>query len=176
MDELSWAGGIFDGEGSISVGHRLCKWKDRNYLSMQPKLEMQNTNKDIVVSFANILSLKIGEWQPKSPNRKKIYYARVGDTQGCLNVAKKLEPYIIGKKEQIKKFIEFCESRINTISQNRKNFRASSYTENELQLSEEISKLSLRPRHNPRDCAFYKALQEHNFNMRLPVYKVATYG
>lgn len=168
VNMMNWAAGIFDGEGSVSIGHACRTWKDRKYLSLCPVFQMQNTNKLIVDTFAKELNMEVKIWKPKIPNRKLAWFVRAQSLNECIRVAEMVEPYLIGKREQMQKFIKFCKMRLNTINSSDRNLRKASYTEEELKLSEEINRYNCRQRRNLDSIPFYQELKKRNFESRLP--------
>lgn len=113
LKELSWLGGIVDGEGCVGIRHNTMQHQ------FSPRFNVTNTNMKIINETVSIIR-KIGVnpyIREKKPSgyglNTKIpcYQVCVDTLSGARLVLEALEPFIIGKGNQVKYLLEFCISR-----------------------------------------------------------------
>lgn len=99
--KLGYLAGIIDGEGSI-------------FLTKQnvPTIEVGNTDFRLIQWLTKEIG---GDFKVKSetrPNHKTAYVWYIRLTMDILNILKSTMPYLIIKKENAQKLLNFCEQRL----------------------------------------------------------------
>ena len=121
LQELAWAAGLFDGEGT--VGLRLNGVKQGQYRRIGLRVGM--TDKDTVERFADVLGLVVTgpRLSSKYPNAKAIWEVRVDNFAGVQAVMcflwLWLSPF---RREQFKKAILWWLSHTHRANNRARNF------------------------------------------------------
>jgi hypothetical protein len=106
---------------------------------MRPSFSSNGQLVDYLVDQERIRSDRVADKTPstqiKEDNRSGCNYLSI-EGKGCLPLAREIEDHLKAKKDQCKKLIQWCESRLERENQNRK------YTEKELSIHEEIQNLN----------------------------------
>lgn len=106
IDELSWLGGIWDGEGSIGI------YKRRNYFV--PSVSVSNTNEVLINKVKNILDFYNIEYYVEYSDRGKRTNARPAwaiKMESKPRVSKFLsliKPYLVAKQGQADLVLSWC--------------------------------------------------------------------
>ena len=114
MIDLSWLGGLLDGEGSFNL-----HWKrecGRTGKKIHLQVRMGNTNPEIVSEYIRLLKkFDIGFYQytqqPKKHHKVAIVIC-VNRMKSVLNLCKLVYPYLRGKRAHCYFVINYIESRI----------------------------------------------------------------
>lgn len=115
LHELSWLGGLIDGEGCITI----VQLKQKNF-KLSPHFTITNTNLVIVETARRILAenwvfANIQKAEDNRTDRKPKLTVYVRE-QARMHVAMTvLEPYLIGKLEQCQLMKEFVALRMNRV-------------------------------------------------------------
>jgi len=129
-EEKAYIAGFIDGEGCITF----IKHMKRDDISWEPKLEITNTDKNVLEWIAEKIPESSLYYQEEDRNEiwKTRHYLRINKRKDLLSILKNVEPYLIVKSEQAKLMIEFLE--------NRKPHK--SYTEREIEIAENVRTLN----------------------------------
>jgi hypothetical protein len=120
LTDISWVGGILDGEGSFILS-RVTR-KDSGGLHLLPQISIGNTNYWLIDEVARILTaLGIphhvhGPFQPRCKRyEKRNKPAKMLQIQGIKRVARALTvllPYVRAKREAAEALLQYCEYRL----------------------------------------------------------------
>ena len=104
-EEIGYIAGFMDGEGSICfcLGRR-----------MNPTIQFPNTNKEVIEWLLKKLTvggLSITVREKKNPNWKTLYQIHIGGIKNVYDILKKIEPYLIIKKDKAQEAIKELELR-----------------------------------------------------------------
>lgn len=132
--ELSWLGGIIDGEGCISFKKNTGKcWKNRNERPLYPIVSVSNTDIMMINKIIEILERnQIAYYREDRKGRGNNSNSSAIYIKGIKRVKRLLDliiPYLVNKQHRAKLLYEFCELR----SHNHK-----PYTEYEKELCQRI--------------------------------------
>jgi len=141
--QLSWLGGLWDGEGSIIVWHSKRETGKDRYIAT---LVLTNTNVNIISESVKILD-KVGIKMHLS------FIKRIGKYKDCyqltsrnMNSVKKfcetMIPYLVGKKPQAELTLRFVNSRLDKLSNSKGWGHNTPYSEDEISLCEQLMKLN----------------------------------
>jgi hypothetical protein len=98
--ELTWAAGLFEGEGYICIAG---KAGHGGYKNNSWRIGIEMTDKDIVERFANIFDLQV-KFKPrahKNPKWKDLYVAQVSRQAKVKEIVDALLPYM-GERRRLK--------------------------------------------------------------------------
>lgn len=142
---LAWLGGIWDGEGSISIVKSLRKKGNWNLYS---KITMENSSVRIVTEVCRILkglniSYYIWTRKPRSTKHKQMYVVNVCKMNDINKFCNIIRPYLILKIEQADLLGKFTESRISGFGGGR-NYkgRNKKFSQEEIDLCDKIQVLN----------------------------------
>ncbi len=117
-EDLSWVGGIIDGEGCIS----LCKRNRKGTINYRPIILISNTDKRMIEEVSSILKkATIGHWvtwiNPKLPTKTRPSQRMMGSVnisgfQRCEHALSILIPYIRTKRNQATTILEYIRYRL----------------------------------------------------------------
>lgn len=140
--EAAYIGGLFDGEGNITMQKQKTKLCQRGYI-IRLLTRIDNTNKNAIDYIAQ--ATHIGKvYTFKKNNRKPLYCWHLGRLADIKAFLEQLLPYLIIKREQTQLALEYCKRRLN------KGYHAT-YDERELELLDEIPLLNCKgARNDPR--------------------------
>ncbi len=127
--DAAYIAGVVDCDGSINIYKANHPHGDS--FQLKPEIKVSNNSKELIDRVAD----KTPSTQIKEDNRSGCNYLSI-EGKGCLPLAREIEDHLTAKKDQCKKLIQWCESRIERENQNRK------YTEKELSIHEEIQNLN----------------------------------
>lgn len=137
--EAAYIGGLFDGEGNITLAREKTKLSQRGFI-IRLEIRVDNTNKNALDFISD--ATHIGRvYTYEKDNRKPLYSWQLRRLADIKALIEQLLPYLIIKRERAKLTIEYCEGRLS------KRYHAA-YDERELQLVGEISKLNHRGEKN----------------------------
>lgn len=133
--ELGWLAGIIDGEGSLTIN------VNSTHRSVYPRVWISSSEKEILDKAAAILA-KFGQkfshkWKQPKGNRRPHGYIVIITASRVRKILTKLLPYLSSKTNRAECLIEFCESRMKLPY-------GYPYTERELELQKNISKMQLK--------------------------------
>lgn len=109
LEELAWAGGLFEGEGSF-VCYKLPNRRD----SYRVVVVMPSTDKDVLDTFCNVMGFgKVrGPYKPSNGNKNR-YVWEVQNFRECLKAAELLYPYLHSRRsEKADELIKLCKIRL----------------------------------------------------------------
>jgi hypothetical protein len=104
MDDLSWAAGLFVGEGTIFIQHRRKGTeKEQRYITVSLLMTDERTVKrfrEIVTPYATYTRKRtkpnaLNGFTPKRPNSKPVFQFTMTGS-GAVGVARTLYPYLAG--------------------------------------------------------------------------------
>lgn len=142
---LAWLGGIWDGEGSISITKALRKKGNFNFNS---KVTVENTSVRIITEVCRILkglniSYYIWTRLPRSVKHKQAYVVSVCKLSDIKKFCNIIQPYLILKIEQADLLGKFTESRIFKSGNIRKGRgRAKVFSPEEIDICNQIQVLN----------------------------------
>ncbi len=112
MDDLSWAAGLFVGEGTVFIQHRNRDGKRTEYLTVSLLMTDERTVKrfrEIVTPYAVYARKRtkpnaLNAFTPKRPNSKPVFQFTVTGSP-AISIARTLYPYIVhtDKGDQMKR-------------------------------------------------------------------------
>lgn len=153
VKELSWLGGIIDGEGTITI-----RYKGRKNQSplLAPVCSLVNTDMDMINEVIRILKKHdIAFWISDYKQTGKWKARRLIEIAGIKRVAKFLpviEEYLVAKKEECKLVREWCNFRVDEYGKYRNHVN---YTRTDFEAVVKIKSL-----HGHQDQIDYKKLEK----------------
>ncbi len=95
-DDLAWAAGLFEGEGSI-----VCNLIHNRNNSYRTSVSMSSSDKDVLEKFTEIVErgTVLGPYKSKYPNRKDKYDWAVQNYSDCLFVLGQLYPHLCERRK-----------------------------------------------------------------------------
>lgn len=98
---IAWLAGVFDGEGCVRI-----TWKRRNDVPIVA-LSFVNTSQMLLIRSADIIfSLGVDAhlyaMSKGKLSRRQCYQLVVANKRGVLRLAEALEPYLVGKRDEIR--------------------------------------------------------------------------
>ena len=120
--QLSWFGGILDGEGCFHMSLQKRKWNTadgvRNGLFARPMIKLTNTYKDGLDTVVGILKeYKIAHYihwrKPQKKTWKRSWDVSIVGLRSCLRFCALMKDYVVWKKEELEAMMEFLESRLS---------------------------------------------------------------
>lgn len=114
--ELSWLGGIIDGEGCISFKKNTGKcWKNKSERPLYPIISISNTDIRMIDKIIEILEKNhIAFYREDRRGKKKNKDSISVCIKGIKRTKRFLDliiPYLVSKKERAELLLEFCELR-----------------------------------------------------------------
>jgi archaellum biogenesis ATPase FlaH len=91
--ELTWAAGLFEGEGYICI---VSKAGTRGYINNSWRIGVEMTDKDVVEHFAKVFNLNV-KFKPRShknPKWKDLYVAQVSHQAKVKEIVDALLPFM----------------------------------------------------------------------------------
>lgn len=116
----AWLGGLIDGEGWVGIARNsygpLQKAKSNHVLTpwtYHPVIAVQMTDQLTIIRIAEVTGYKREmRWRTKkNSNCRPVYRWRISDFEKTRVVLEMIRPYVITKKEQVEKLIEFMDNR-----------------------------------------------------------------
>jgi len=95
-EDLAWAAGFFDGDGSIGIYIKRRKYRNRDY--PLPEIYVRNTELPLIRQFQDLFGGHITVHKRKKPH--KTYYEWTPFQRDLLEVALVLAPYLKSSKKQ----------------------------------------------------------------------------
>lgn len=136
--------GFFDGEGSFSIIRRKESRSGVGF-SLQPYVEVANTNEKVIRILARDIGKGFTFWRPRNGNAKDAFALHITGIDSILSFIERLLPHLIVKKPVALTLKQFCLSRRGKMKLPRKK-RA--FTPREIRLFERIRELNKRGRHD----------------------------
>ena len=139
MINKHYLAGFVDGEGSISCYKRKDTRTKRGY-TINSIFSIAGTNKEILVELNQIFKGRIFTDKPnKYFSKAKItHHLQIQDLESIRTLLKLIVDKLVIKQTQAKLMIEYCNLRIKN--------KGKSYSDTEIQIAEEITKLNRRGR------------------------------
>lgn len=142
---LAWLGGIWDGEGTISITKTL---KKRGNINFQSKASIENSSVRIINEVCRILknlniSYYIWTRVPRSIKHKQMYVVNICKISNIKKFCNIIQPHLISKIEQADLLGKFTESRLfknGNIKKGRG--RAKKFSPEEIDLCNQIQVLN----------------------------------
>lgn len=114
--ELGWLGGIFDGEGTITI--RIRNRKGQSDL-LTPVVTVSNTDRlmiDKIIEIYKKLSVPFWVTNYKAKgNWKESWKIEITGIKRCKKILPILKTYLVNKKELAELVLDWCNSRINSL-------------------------------------------------------------
>jgi hypothetical protein len=128
--DVAYLAGLFDGEGSIGFGRNINKKYNVRRLSVS--LQLTSTSPEIV-PFLESMNFKVHKHHNYKHNQfwNDSYHIGISSLFGTLTFLQKIYPYLRIKKNDAKKMIKYCQSRLSKKPK-------SPYTREEIDLAEAI--------------------------------------
>jgi hypothetical protein len=148
-EKLAWLGGIWDGEGTITV---FLTHRDGGEARYHPALVLTNTN-DVIISEAVKILDEIGvrmilfRNHKANPNYKDSYQLTTRKLTSVKRFCETMMPFLVGKKAQAELTLRFVNSRLNSFIKNESWSQHNKYTEEEISLCEQLKRLNQRGKH-----------------------------
>lgn len=147
VKDLSWLGGIIDGEGTITIRYK----RRRNQSSiLQPVFTIVNTDFEIIDNIERILKEeKIPYWVSKSKQTKNWKPRKIVEISGIKRLSRFLplmEEYLVGKKKECQIVKDWCLYRLG---------KRPEYSDKDIKLVIELKKL-----HGHQDEIDYRKLEK----------------
>jgi hypothetical protein len=140
--ELGYISGFIDGEGSLMIYHFK---NNRGGMQMSQRIQITNTNKDVLEWIQTKIGGTIRERKRDSSNHKVAYYLEIARADDILEVLTTIQDTLQIKSRQAKLMIEFFNSRIHTKQLSKSlSSRSWQYTSGELCISDNIKLLNKR--------------------------------
>lgn len=131
--ELGWLGGIFDGEGTITITIR--GRKNQTDL-LTPRITVANTDKRIIDKIVSIYKKhNIPYWisyKEGKGNWKESWRVEITGIKRTLKILPLLKDYLVAKKDLAIKVLDWCESRSGEFGKH------SSYSDKDLEIVKNI--------------------------------------
>ena len=113
--DLSWMGGLLDGEGSFNLHRKRPRPSGGAYIHLQ--IRMGNTNPQIVSEYVKLLdkfgiTYHISHWKRQSNRHKPCDIVIVNRLTSCERLCGLLIPYLRGKRGQAELVARFVRSRM----------------------------------------------------------------
>lgn len=138
MIDKKYIAGFIDGEGYISVVRHKDIRLNKGY-TLFPIFRITNSNKEALEKINEFIKGDIrSNGKDKNPNHKQVYRIEVIKLERIKDILKKIEPYLIIKKQQAELMLDFCNKRLKI---NVKN-----YSEDDFKFPELFSKLNKKGR------------------------------
>lgn len=104
-NEIAWAAGLFEGEGTITIKQEKRDRKPR------PRLELQMTDSDVVFKFKKILKAGHAKLRKKrTKSGKKVFRWYVIRKDDIQRILKSFIPYLgIRRKSRAKKALKYAK-------------------------------------------------------------------
>jgi len=139
INNLIWLAGIIDGEGCVTIGI------DRKQF-FRTIITITNNNPYLIQEVSKIfseLNIKFFYLLKKrnNPIHKKTLVIRVIGLGSCKKLLQEILPFLIGKREQAEKMLEYINLRKDRMKEKGSH---NPYSEQELQLIKEIKGLNHR--------------------------------
>lgn len=150
--QLSWLGGLWDGEGSITVWKAI---RSNNAERYNPSLVLTNTSDLIINEATKILDLMgvrmhIILLKRDGTNAKDCYQLTTRKLESVQRFCEVMIPYLIGKRPQAELTLRFIKSRLKNLEDvNGKGkgcWKKSPYSEEEISLSEQLQRMNKKGR------------------------------
>jgi len=106
--ERAWLAGVMDGEGSISLSKVFNRLYRRAFL-YRPQLEITNSNKPFLVRIAEVIGEGTVHRNKKGDETTRTRWAYIGSAGVLRAILPQILPYMIVKREQAKKMLEYFE-------------------------------------------------------------------
>jgi hypothetical protein len=137
--DLAWLGGIWDGEGTISIRRTIQKNGGKPQYS--PRVSMVNTNTLILSKVKNILdSLEVSYYFREKEQGgfegsfKQCWIISVDNLTNASRLLENIRPFLFGKGFQADCLMEFCDRRIKVSDRKIHNNEARKYTARDYEL------------------------------------------
>lgn len=150
--DLAWLGGIWDGEGTISLRRSLQKRGNKNP-QFSPRVSMVNTNSAILEKVVNILdSLEIKYYFREKDqggfagSRRQCFLVSVETLGNAVKLLVAIRPYLVGKRFQCDMLLKFCESRLRKIRNPKGGNHRVEYSAQELEWLDAVIQENGNPR------------------------------
>lgn len=116
-NRLYWLGGIFDGEGTITV----CMSRQRRSpINYSPRIGFVNTDPKIIEEGTSILTeagipfhVQSNVVKNNELGKKICYRLNIGGMKRCLRAAEILRPYLFSKQHKLDAMIEWIRYRFS---------------------------------------------------------------
>lgn len=118
--QFAWLAGLIDGEGNIFINHR-----NKKHI-FTPVVGFFNCNAEMMEYAARILEnigikyftgLENGRLKNGNKSGNYLIAIKTSGMKNCLKLLTIIEPYLIGKKEEAQKVLEYCQRRLKEISE-----------------------------------------------------------
>lgn len=139
-EDLAWLGGIFDGEGTITV----FVWKEKNNRThLCPTINITNTNPRIIAKCLNIFKeldvrVHIQERWTDNPKYATCWTVSSKNMTTINIVLKSIRPYLHGKRKVADMVLEFIGIRMSNESKRKP------YTDYEFKLAQRAMSFNKR--------------------------------
>lgn len=128
-EDAAYIAGVVNCDGSITIYKANHPHGDS--FQLKPEIKVSNNSRELIDRVAD----KTPSTQITEDKRSGCNYLSI-EGKGCLPLAREIEDHLTAKKEQCKKLIQWCESRLKREKRDRK------YIEKEIQIHEEIQNLN----------------------------------
>jgi hypothetical protein len=177
LKELSWLGGIWDGEGTFAIFSTGIN-KARQYYT--PVCQVANTNAFIMKEIIDILDkLSVGFYidyveGSQLKNQKEIFRIRIKNIANVKRFIEIILPYVIGKKPVAEIVLRFCNKRLEAMQNSNRTSKFIEYYDDEdkslIVSSNELNKVgySKGSSETTREAALYifvKMLEKRNIKV-----------
>ena len=106
MDDLAWAAGLYEGEGSFVAAKTSDRWGATRWY---PRLTLSMTDEDVVRRFAAVMGVGQVDGPVARPNRKRIWLFRITVSADALGAVERLRPWLGGRRlAQIEQVLAQC--------------------------------------------------------------------
>jgi LAGLIDADG endonuclease len=106
--ECAWLAGVLDGEGSILLSKVFNRLYRRGFF-YRPQLEITNSNRSFLIRIAEVIGEGTVHRNKKGDETTKTRWAYIGSAGVLRAILPQLLPYMIVKKEQAKRMLEYFE-------------------------------------------------------------------
>ncbi len=157
--QLSWLGGIIDGEGSIMILKQNIKWKRGDTkvsdIFLRPAIKISNTDKEGLQTIMEILDKQELpyhiSWRHPKKAYKESWMITVAGIKRCISWYQILKDYVVWKKGELQTLMDFCQSRL----------------EREREFSPGFNSHARYPKYNDRELADLQKLSGRRLGTRL---------
>jgi hypothetical protein len=143
--ELGWLTGLIDGEGCVTVTRMFLRHP-------QPLIQITNTDTALMEKAAYLLGELCGKKPAIHPQNMRgkygyrpVYYLAVRNHAGVSRILTALAPYLIAKKAQAERILEYVTARLATPRKSRRGVKGGQdrpYTAEELELLKTVHSMN----------------------------------